>query len=173
MASVAAACAARVIACIVWLPAETQVHGRCFARVAEHDVALLPGHVEHLGRRPVDVEQRVRAEIANARLERDAAVRLDDEEPVEADRAAAYGLTATPMPRAFVPFLCVVASAALRFSQSNMSRPLSSASFTKALVTYAWRPVGSGGPNGAWPTGRIDLPNARPGRGRAASRPSR
>ena len=29
MASVAAACAARVIACVVWLPPETHVHGRC------------------------------------------------------------------------------------------------------------------------------------------------
>ncbi len=31
MPSVAAACAARVIACVVWLPAEMQVHGRFLA----------------------------------------------------------------------------------------------------------------------------------------------
>ena len=30
MASVAAACAARVMACVVWLPPEMHVHGRCF-----------------------------------------------------------------------------------------------------------------------------------------------
>ena len=36
-----------------------------------------------------------------------------------------------------------------------VSRPLSSASRTNALVTYAWRPLGSAGPNGAWPDGAV------------------
>ena len=46
-----------------------------------------------------------------------------------------YGLTATPMPRALLPCLCFVVSAAFRSSHLNTSRPLSSASRTNALVT--------------------------------------
>ena len=54
--------------------------------VAEHDITLLPRDVEHLGRHAVHVEDRMRAVIADAGLEADAAVRLDDEQAVEADR---------------------------------------------------------------------------------------
>src|SRR6185295_20137212 len=57
-------------------------------RVAEDDVALLPRHVEHLGRLSMHVERGVRSEVADPRLELEAAVRLDDEEAVEPDRAA-------------------------------------------------------------------------------------
>src|SRR5205823_14635812 len=57
-------------------------------RIAEHDVALLPRHVEHLGGHAVDVKGRMRAEIAYPRLELDPSIGLDDEQRVEADRAA-------------------------------------------------------------------------------------
>ncbi len=62
------------------------------------------------------------------------AVRLDDEQAVEADRAAdEYALTATPTPRTFVPLRLPLR--AFRSSQLNSSAPLSSASLTNALVT--------------------------------------
>ena len=54
--------------------------------VAEDDVALFPRHVEHLRRLPVHVERGMRAEVADARLELDAAVGLDDEQAIEPDR---------------------------------------------------------------------------------------
>src|SRR6202011_4543830 len=56
-------------------------------RAAEDDVALVPGRADHFGGHAVHVERRVRAVVADARLERDASVRLDDEQAVEADRA--------------------------------------------------------------------------------------
>src|SRR5205823_2196651 len=43
-------------------------------RVAEDDVALVPGHAEHVGDDAVDVEHRVRAEVTDARLDLDAAI---------------------------------------------------------------------------------------------------
>ena len=46
-----------------------------------------------------------------------------------------YGLTATPMPRALVALLLRRCSDAFFASHWNISRPLSSASLTNALVT--------------------------------------
>ena len=83
-ASVAAACAARVIACVVWLPPWLQVYGRFFEVLPQVDVDLLPRHAEDFGGDAVDVEHRLGAEIADARLDVHAAVRLDHEQAVEA-----------------------------------------------------------------------------------------
>ena len=64
------------------------------------------------------------------------AVRLDDEQAVEADRAGRRSvLTATPTPRTFEPTRLPLR--AFRSSQLNSSAPLSSASFTNALVHVA------------------------------------
>src|SRR4029077_7050143 len=58
------------------------------ARVPENDLALLPGHTEHFGGHAVHVERRVRAVVADARLELELAVRTDDEHAVETGRPA-------------------------------------------------------------------------------------
>src|SRR6516165_3059765 len=62
--------------------------GEILRRVAEDDVTLLPRYIQHVGNHAVDVEQRVGAEIADARLNLNPAVGLDDEQTVEADRPA-------------------------------------------------------------------------------------
>ena len=80
--------AARVIACVVWLPPETQVHGRFFAE--------LPQVISHFSHGTPSISaatrwtslHRFRAEIADARLDVDLAIGLDHEKPVETDRAA-------------------------------------------------------------------------------------
>jgi hypothetical protein len=56
--------------------------------VAPADVALVPRHAEHLGSDAVDVHHRLGPQIADSRLEADAAIGHDEKEPVEADRAA-------------------------------------------------------------------------------------
>ena len=54
------------------------------ARVAEDDLALLPRHAEDVRRDAMHVEHRVRAEIADARLNLHLAVGTDDQQAVEA-----------------------------------------------------------------------------------------
>src|ERR1039457_2959192 len=49
---------------------------------------ILPGHAEQFRAHPMDVYHVRRPQIANPGLERDASIRLDDEQPVEADRPA-------------------------------------------------------------------------------------
>ena len=61
------------------------------ARVAPRDVALLPGHVHALGDGAHHVEGRPRAEVADARLDGDAPVGPDDEQPVDAGGAGREG----------------------------------------------------------------------------------
>ena len=56
--------------------------------VAPDDIALFPGDAEHLRTHAMDVNDRLRPQIADAGLEGDPAVGLHDEKPVEADRAA-------------------------------------------------------------------------------------
>ena len=56
--------------------------------VAPDDIALVPGDAENLRSHAMDVNDRLRPQIANAGLEGDPAVGLHDEKPVEADRAA-------------------------------------------------------------------------------------
>src|SRR4029077_2315729 len=56
------------------------------ARVAPHDVALLPRHPDQFRRDTMHVHDRVRAEVADSRLELHATVRLDDEQSIETDR---------------------------------------------------------------------------------------
>ena len=51
----------------------------------------------------MNVDDRFGAEVADAGLDRDAAVGPDDEQAVEPDRAGENALTATPTPRTFVP----------------------------------------------------------------------
>src|SRR6185295_11178727 len=57
------------------------------AGVAPGEIDLLPRDANHLGRHAVAVAHRLGAEIADARLDRHAAVRLDHEQTVVADRA--------------------------------------------------------------------------------------
>ena len=72
LASLAAACAARVIACVVWLPPCPQVFGRYFDVLPQVTSHLLPRHAEELRRDAVHVEHRLGAEVADARLNRRA-----------------------------------------------------------------------------------------------------
>ena len=69
----------------------------------------------------------------------------------------AYGLTATPMPRALVPCVVLPRSAAFFSSHLNSSRPLSSASLTNALVTYACFAVRQRGAERRLAGRRVDL----------------
>ena len=91
-ASMPAACAARVIACVVWLPPWPQVFGRFFDGVAPRDVALSPSGMPSISAATRwTVEHRFGAEIADARLDRHAAVGLDHEQAVESHRAGRVG----------------------------------------------------------------------------------
>src|SRR5204863_1666363 len=56
-------------------------------RVAPREDDLLPRHAHHLGGDALTVGKRFGAEVADAGLDVHPAVRLDDEETVEADRA--------------------------------------------------------------------------------------
>ena len=78
------------------------------------------------------VAERLGAEVADARVDVHAAVRLDDEQTVEAGRPGDERADRDAEPRTFVPFRLPLR--AFRSSQLNSSAPLSSASFTNALV---------------------------------------
>ena len=74
-------------------------------RVAPGDIAFLPRNAEHFSSHAVDVADRLGSEIADAGLDVESAVRLDDEKPVEPDGARRRNvLIETPTPRTFVPF---------------------------------------------------------------------
>ena len=73
-----AAYAARVMACVVWLPPETQVQGRFFAVLPQVMSHFSHGTPEHLGADAMDVNDRLRSQVADSRLDRDPAVGLDD-----------------------------------------------------------------------------------------------
>ncbi len=103
IASFAAACAARVIACAVWLPAETQVHGRFFD--------VLPKTTSHFSQGTPSISAAWRC-TSNAEcvprlpmpdwnwMRPSGLMRKSPSKPME---PPAYGLTATPMPRALLP----------------------------------------------------------------------
>ena len=156
MASVAAACAARVIAWIVWLPPETQLHGRFFDVSPQVSSTFLPRHAHHLGGHALAIGERFSAEIADAGLDVHPAVRLDDEEAVETDRAPLYELIATPLPRTFVPCRCPLR--ALRSSHLKSFRALVQRFFHEAAgrstpdALRDWP-----GPNFALPSGALIL----------------
>src|SRR5882724_9893619 len=61
---------------------------KVFRGVAPDDIALLPGHAENLGTRAVDVNHRLRSQVADSGLEADPPIGRDKEKPVESDSAA-------------------------------------------------------------------------------------
>ena len=56
------------------------------ARVPPDDFAFLPGHGQEFGGDPCGVDDRMRTEIADALMDVELAIRLDDQESVETDR---------------------------------------------------------------------------------------
>ena len=123
------------------------------AGVAPDDFHFLPRHVEHLGGNARKVHHRVRAKIADGRLDVEppsGRIVMMLSKPIE---PAPCGPTATPMPRIFDP--CRLPVRALRSSQLNSAAPRSSASFTNALVTWLRRPFGVAGPKTALPSGEF------------------
>src|SRR4249920_180102 len=132
MPSVAAACAARVIACVVWLPPETQDHGRFLlesphvSSTFSHGIPIISAEtrlvslIDSVPRLPTPDWMYIRPSGFSTNR---------PSNPVD---PATNPLTATPTPRTFVPTrlpLC-----AFLASQLNAWAPLSSASLTKALV---------------------------------------
>src|SRR6266516_1365642 len=61
------------------------------AGVATRQLDFLPRHADHFGRNPVAIAHRLRAEIADARLDVHPAVRLDDEQAVVSRRSGNEG----------------------------------------------------------------------------------
>src|SRR5579862_4297342 len=57
-------------------------------RVAPADVDFVPRHAEHFGRNAMHIVHRLGSEISDSRLEAKHAVRLQQEQAVETDRAA-------------------------------------------------------------------------------------
>src|ERR1017187_9132583 len=57
-------------------------------RVAPDYVAFFPRHAENLRTRAMYIHHRLGSKVADSRLEGDASIRLDDEKPVESDRAS-------------------------------------------------------------------------------------
>src|ERR1022692_1775125 len=56
-------------------------------RVAPDYVAFFPRHAENLRPRAMYIHHRLGSQVADSRLESDAAIRLDDEKPVKSDGA--------------------------------------------------------------------------------------
>src|SRR5215510_3253025 len=132
MASLAAACAARVIACVVWLPPDTQDQGR-FLLVSPH----VTSHFSH-GMPIISAATRLVSLY-------DSVPRLPTpvwmyifpsglmmKRPSNPVDPATNVLIATPTPRTFDPLRLPLY--AWRFSQSNIAEPLSSASLMNELV---------------------------------------
>ena len=61
--------------------------GQVLARVAPDHVALLPGHVEHLGRDALHIAERLGAEVADARVQAKPAIGQQHEQAIETGRA--------------------------------------------------------------------------------------
>src|SRR2546425_7986729 len=152
-ASIAAACAARVIACAVCDPPETHVQGRYFD-VFPH----VTSHFSHgTSRTSADtrctsvIDSVPRFPIPDWMYRRPSG--LITKSPSYPLDPAKKGLVATPMPRALEPIRLPLR--AFRSSHRNCSAPLSSASLTNALVTYVRLPFGSGRPTRALPSGAL------------------
>ena len=132
MASDAAACAARVIACVVWLPPETQVHGR-FCEVSPQAMTTLSHGMPII------------SAATRCTSKTDSVPRLPTPDwmyilpsglmtnrPSKPTDPATKLLTATPTPRTLEPTRWP--DRALRSSQPKTSLPRSSASLMNALV---------------------------------------
>ena len=103
------------------------------AGVSPGEVDLLPRHADHFGRDAVAIAHRLGAEVADARLDGHAAVRLDDEQAVVADsipRRTRWSRRRIREPS--IPDACRPAPCA-RPSGTDPRRDRAS-SFTKALV---------------------------------------
>src|SRR5438067_8265024 len=138
MASLAVACAARVIACVVWLPPDTQLHGR-FLDVSpqvtstfSHGMPIISADTrwqsdhDSVPRLPTPVWMDIRPSG------------LTTKSPSKPTEPALYALIATPVPRTFAPWRWPLR--ALRSSQLKSCAPLSSASLMKQLVVYVRSP---------------------------------
>src|SRR5688572_29146388 len=86
------------------------------AGVAPDHLNLFPGYVQHFGRNAREIHDRVRAQIADARLNVELAVRADGHDAVPSDRAGAMRtdgdadaahLRALPLARARLPLVPV------------------------------------------------------------------
>src|ERR1035441_4586720 len=62
--------------------------GKVPRRVTPDDIALFPRHAQDLRAGPMYVNHGLRPEVADSGLEGDPSIRLDNEKPVESDRAA-------------------------------------------------------------------------------------
>ena len=76
------------MAWVVWLPPECAGVGEVLGGIAPDDVADFPGHSENLSAGAMNIDDRFCAQVADAGLECDAALRRDDDQTVEADGAA-------------------------------------------------------------------------------------
>src|SRR5436190_5813006 len=131
-ASVDAACAARVIAWVVWLPPCPQVFGTFFD--------VLPHVTSHFSQGTPSTSATTRCTSKTDSVPRlpmpDWIIRrpsgLMTRSPSNPIDPAEYALTATPTPRTFEPLRCPLR--AFRSSHLNRSAPLSSACLRKALV---------------------------------------
>ena len=130
--SVATACAARVIACVVWLPPDTQLHGR-FLDVSPH-VRTTFSH----GTPIISAATRWQSENDSVpRLPMPVWMYIFPsglmmKRPSKPTDPALYALMATPLPRTLFPARTPLR--ALRSSHLKSAAPLSSASLTKQLV---------------------------------------
>src|SRR4029079_19361443 len=133
-----AACAARVITCVVWLPPETQLHGR-FLDVSPHVMSTLSQ-----GTPIISADTRWQSDHASVpRLPMPVWMDirpsgLMTKSPSKPTEPALNAPTATPVPRTFGP--CRWPFRSLRSSHLKICAPLSRASFTKQLVVYVRLP---------------------------------
>src|SRR5688500_8493974 len=105
-------------------------------RIAPDDLHLFPGHADHLGRDALAVGHRLRAEIADAGVDVHLAVRLDDEQAVEANRSADESADRDPD----ATHLRAVALAAGRLA---LDPPELGRAFVEALLQETARRIGA------------------------------
>src|SRR5258708_15818962 len=147
----ATACAARVMACVVWLPPDTQVHGR-FLLVLPHSTS----HFSHGTPRTSATTRCTSLMDSVPRLPVPdwMAMRpsgLITKNPSYPTEPAKKPLDDTPTPRTFVPLRF---GRAIRSFHLNCFAPRSKASLRNALVEWPRLPS-LGGPNAALPSGAL------------------
>src|SRR5439155_383771 len=148
-----APCAARVVACVVWLPPDTQLHGR-FLEVSPQAISTFSQGTPSISaatRWQSDHDSVPRLPTPVWMYMRPSG--LTTKSPSKPTEPALYALIATPVPRTFDPRRCPLR--ALRSSHLKSCAPLSSASLMKQLVVYVLSPRGFGGPNLAFPAGAL------------------
>src|ERR1700676_5154957 len=149
----AAACAARVMACVVWLPPETQVHGRF--------LLVLPHSTSHFSQGTPRTSATTRCtslmdSVPRLPIPDWIAIRpsgLITNKPSYPTEPAKKALDDTPTPRTLVPLRF---GRAIRSFHLNCSEPRSKASLRNALVECARLPS-LAGPQGALPSGALIL----------------